>query len=353
MVFIEGKFYSIFSLLFGIGFSIILIRNEARGINPLKIFYRRLGVLLFIGATHILFIWEGDILVLYALIGLVLPLFRKCSNKNLLLWAALFLLSPILIDTIRLGLQWGPGDSLQHFAEGWDAKNGIAGEAWRTYLFKEGSGWHEWRTYQETAYLYRFSFLLNNNRIPKVLGMFLLGFYVGRNSMYVNLVQHRNLLKKLLLWGFVIGLPFSMAMAYFEGDEKSIYKNAWGMADTISYAFGVVPLSLAYVAFICLVWIKAKGVSWLNVFAPVGRMALTNYLMQTMISLALFYSLGLGLGQDFGLVYLFPIAIATYILQVLYSTIWFRYFEYGPLEWIWRQLTYGKRLALKTSIKKQ
>src|SRR6185295_1025161 len=77
MTFINGKFYSLFSLLFGIGFSIILIRNEQKGINPLKIFYRRLFFLLLIGAIHLFFLWEGDILVLYALIGMLLPLFRK------------------------------------------------------------------------------------------------------------------------------------------------------------------------------------------------------------------------------------------------------------------------------------
>ncbi|TAL43472.1 MAG: DUF418 domain-containing protein, partial [Chitinophagaceae bacterium] len=87
IAFIKGKFYSLFSLLFGIGFSIILIRNEQKGINPLKIFYRRLFILLIIGADHLFLLWEGDILFLYALIGLTLPLFRKCSDKTLLIWA--------------------------------------------------------------------------------------------------------------------------------------------------------------------------------------------------------------------------------------------------------------------------
>ncbi|MEP6713196.1 MAG: hypothetical protein ABJA37_12300, partial [Ferruginibacter sp.] len=82
--FVNGKFYSLFSLLFGIGFSIILMRNQQKGINPLKIFYRRLFILLIIGAGHLFLLWEGDILFLYALIGMLLPLFRKCSDKTLL-----------------------------------------------------------------------------------------------------------------------------------------------------------------------------------------------------------------------------------------------------------------------------
>jgi uncharacterized protein len=79
-------------------------------------------------------------------------------------------------------------------------------------------------------------------------------------------------------------------------------------------------------------------------------MALTNYLLQTIFGVLLFYGLGLGLGQKFGLVYLFPIAIGIFILQVIYSNFWFRYFQYGPLEWVWRQLTYGKRLPIRKTM---
>ncbi len=99
---VRGKFYSLFSLLFGIGFSIILVRNQQKGINPLKIFYRRLLVLMAIGAAHIFLVWEGDILFLYGVIGLALPLFRNCSDKSLLIWAGALLLSPLAIDIVKV-----------------------------------------------------------------------------------------------------------------------------------------------------------------------------------------------------------------------------------------------------------
>src|SRR6188508_1036194 len=102
LTFINGKFYSLFSLLFGIGFSIILIRNEQKGINPLKIFYRRLFILLLIGALHLFGLWEGDILFLYALIGMILPLFRKFSGKALVVTAIALILSPIILDCIYI-----------------------------------------------------------------------------------------------------------------------------------------------------------------------------------------------------------------------------------------------------------
>ncbi len=349
--FIEGKFYSLFSLLFGIGFSIILIRNEQKGVNAIRVFYRRLSVLLLFGAMHIFLLWEGDILLLYALIGFILPLFRKCSDKALLIWAVGLILSPILIDAIKVVVQGTPGVFLQKIAEAIDKGNGLPiDDSWRTYLFKEGSGWHEWRNWQESAFFYRFQSLLDSNRIPKVLGMFLIGFYVGRKMMYQNLQEYKSLFKKLMLWGFVIGIPACFATAWFAEDGKNVYQSPWGLLDSFFYAIGVVPLCLAYVSAVCLYWIKTRGQNWLQIFAPVGRMALTNYLLQSVVAISIFYGAGLGWGQEMGPVYFIPIAIGIYILQIIFSHAWFRYFQYGPLEWIWRQMTYGKRLPLKKSL---
>ncbi len=348
IMFVEGKFYSLFSLLFGIGFSIIIIRNEQKGINAFKVFYRRLTILFLIGAAHIYFLWDGDILLLYAMLGFVLPLFKKCSDKRLLICAAVLILSPLAIDVIKILLQVNPGDFLQSIAEGIDKRTGVPiDDGWRTYLYKDGSGWQEWRNYQSSSFIYRYQFLLNNNRIPKVMCMFLIGFYVGRKMMYANLSNYATLFKKLMLWGFIIGIPASFAMTWFEVDGKNVYQSVWGLLDTFFYAIGVVPLSLAYVSAVCLFWIKTKGINKLNVFAPVGRMALTNYLLQTIFGVLIFYGFALGVGQKIGPVYFIPIAFGFYLLQVHFSNIWLKHFQFGPLEWLWRQLTYGKRLPLR------
>lgn len=348
IVFVEGKFYSLFSLLFGIGFSIILIRNEQKGINALKIFYRRLGVLFLFGALHIFLLWEGDILLLYALIGFILPIFRKCSDRSLLIWAVALILSPIVIDVIKLMVHGTPGEFMLPIAQSIDTKNGLPiDDGWRTYLFQEGSGWQQWRNYQQSSFIYRFQYILDSNRIPKVLGMFLAGFYVGRKMIYQNLNQYKPILKRLMFWGFVIGIPANIAVAWFEADEKRVPENWWGLLDTLFYALGVVPLCLAYVSALCLHWIKKKKHNWLPFFAPVGRMALTNYILQTVIGVSIFYGVGLGLGQTIGPIYFIPIVIGIYALQVIFSNMWFKYFQYGPLEWVWRKLTYGKALSLK------
>lgn len=343
--FVEGKFYSLFSLLFGIGFSIFLTRSKQKGISVTRLFYRRLGVLLLMGAAHLFLLWEGDILLLYAVLGFLLPLFRKCTDRTLLIWAAALLLSPILIDLVKLWLQASPAQFLQAMGVAIDAQNGITEQNWRSYLFTENSGWKEWRAWQESGWVIRFHYLVESNRLPKVLGVFLLGLYAGRKMIYAHLTEFKPLLQKTMKWGYLVGIPFSIAMAYFERDNRFIFTSAWGLADTVCYALGVVPLALAYAATVA--WLYLNHHAKLSFFAPAGRMALTTYLSQTLLGILLFYTIGFGLGQQFGLVWLFGLAIAIFMLQVLFSRWWFCHFTYGPAEWIWRQLTYGKRLPLR------
>ncbi len=352
LVFVRGKFYSLFSLLFGIGFSIILIRNQQKGFNPLKIFYRRLFVLMMIGAIHILLIWEGDILFLYAIIGLALPLFRNCSDKRLLICAIALLISPLLIDTIKVLFHVRIASVLESMAQALDKKTGVPlDQSFGVYLFKEGSGWQEWRNWLQSGWLYRFSFFIESNRIPKVLGMFLLGFYVGKNMIYANLEQNQQAFRKIRKWGFIIGIPCSIAMGIFEYDAYFVPEKL-GLIDTFFYALSVVPLCLAYVSAICLFWIRTKGQNKWKYLAPVGRMALTNYLMQSAICICLCYGIGLGWGGKIGPTIYFPIALTIYAFQIIFSNWWFKHFNYGPIEWIWRQLTYGKRLSMQKELGK-
>jgi uncharacterized protein len=350
IAFVHGKFYSLFSILFGIGFSIILIRNEQKGINPFRIFYRRLFILAIFGFLHCYFLWEGDILLLYALIGCLLPLFRRCKDNTLLIWAACLIFSPLLIDVLKVLFHFKTGSFLEAIAMRIDSRTGLpADDGWRTYLYGD-AGWREWRNWQASGIYYRYAYIIESNRIPKVLGLFLLGFYAGRKMIYADLEKYKTFFKRLLKWGLIIGIPFSLAMAWFEIDEKAVPKTA-GLLDTASYAFGVVPLALAYASALCLWWNRKKAKTKWKWLAPMGRMALTNYLMQTVAGIVIYYGVGFGLGGDIGPAIFIPIGLSFYAFQVIYSNIWFRYFLYGPMEWIWRQLTYGRRLPFikKTS----
>ena len=164
--------------------------------------------------------------------------------------------------------------------------------------------------------------------------------------IYAQLENYISLFKKLRRWGFIIGIPAALACTGFEVLGKRI-PNPMGLAHTFFYAISVVPLSLAYMSVICLRWINKKGNSRLKYLAPVGRMALTNYLMQTILGITIYYGVGFNLGGHIGPAIFIPIGLAVYSLQIVYSNWWLKHFNYGPMEWVWRQLTYWKKLPLK------
>lgn len=344
--FIDGKFYTLFSLLFGIGFSIIYLRSRQPNQSGLKIVYRRLLILMLIGIAHLLLLWEGDILFLYALMGLLLPLFKNVSDKKLLQYWVILILSPLLFDALKVVSEnrWNLANPLQAIALQFSAIDGITPETFGTWLMRH-TQYKDLLLYNQSGFFWRYQELLDNNRFPKVMGMFLLGLYVGRKLIFQNLEENRTLLKKVQRWGFLIGLPGSMVFAWLVLDEKGLPAPI-GLADTLFYAISVVPMSLAYTTTLCLWYLTPGGKKHLRIFAASGRMALTNYLMQSLLAIWIFYGIGFGLGAKTGLFFVILIALSVYIFQILFSTLWLKYFQYGPLEWLWRQLTYGTRLPL-------
>ncbi len=349
--FIVGKFYSIFSLLFGIGFSVILFRSELTGRNPLKILYRRLFILALLGLAHALLLWDGEILLLYALIGSFLPLFRKCSDKTLLILCIVLIFSPLLFDVAKVISRggWDLSNPIEQRAIAVDAKNGIDEQNFRTWLVVH-TDYESLFKFNQGGFFWRWEFLIGGNRIPKILGMFLLGLYVGRKMIYANLEQHKRLLKQVQRWGFIIGIPASLVYAWLTLKGTHLPKSG-GLLETFSYAVSVVPLSLGYVTTLCLLWLDPTWKKRLMIFAPAGRMALTNYLMQTVIAITLYYGIGFGLGAKFGPTIFIPIAVVVFTVQVMLSKLWLTYFRFGPMEWIWRQLTYGKLMPIRKSKK--
>lgn len=346
--FLDGKFYTLFSLLFGIGFSIILLRAQQKNTNGLAIFYRRLFILLLIGIFHSLFLWIGDILLLYALTGMLLPLFRNVPDKKLLVISATLILCPILMDTLKIvsDNRINPGNLFSSLHADMEGRIGINGANFGTWVV-DHTTYPELFKFNCAEFFMRWQMLFNSNRPFKVLGIFILGLYVGRKLIYARLEENKALLKKIQARGFMIGLPLSVAYAYFELKGGPHFPDPGALLTTVLYALSVVPLSLAYTSTICLWYLKNSKSRFLNVFAAPGRMALTNYLLQSIIGIGIFYGIGLGLGAKTGLAYVLLIAIAVYIVQVICSFFWLQYFNYGPFEWIWRMLTYGKILKLR------
>jgi uncharacterized protein len=348
---IDGKFYSIFSILFGIGF-VVQYNSVMKSQRPFVPFFtRRMLGLLLIGGFHLVFIWPGDILTLYALLGFVLILFRNFNDKRLLRWAAVLLILPIVhwcamyfsgiyypIALFKfVSEQAAPLGLITPESMGTDSPRYYPGA---TIALENFSVWFQM---QVKLPAFRLGMILMEGRIFKVLALFLIGIWAGRQILDKNVLENTSFLKKVTLWGFAIGLPFSILRSLVE--FGSFRGDVLDFLYFVFYALGVVPLACGYAAGIALIVIsKPKALAW---FAPVGRSALSNYLFQSVIAIFIFYGIGLGFTRQFGFSTVVAIALAIFAWQVLFSTIWLRYFRFGPVEWVWRQLTYGKFISLR------
>ena len=349
-MFIEGKFYSIFSLLFGWGIALQIKRGLAKDINPIPTIRRRLFFMLILGAVHLL-IWNGDIVFFYAMLGFLLIPLRKFSNKTLLVTGAVLILTPILFYWLKMEypvLNY-PAEKMNELGIKVTSNMlPIKSEEDYMALMQHGSWWDQFKV-NVGGVFFRYGYLFFVSRIPKVVGMFLIGYVIGRTDFYKNIVQHKKLLYYLIGIGIVVGLPANYYLAYYmtwhDGDYYGLKTN--GLYQTIFYALGVVPLALLYVSVFMLSFQANTGKKILSVLAPVGKMAFSNYIMQSLIGNFVFLGAGLGYMGTVGPVYYTMFGILVFIGQIIISTIWLKYFNYGPLEWLWRSATYSKWQVMK------
>ena len=334
-IFVDGKFYTIFSLLFGIGFSIIISNVTKRGGNAFVVFYRRMFVLLIIGFLHLMYIWSGDILMLYALMGMILPLFIKLSDKALLWTAGILLFLPVIIDFILEAV----GVSLSAPIVEWQwkecAKVGITEDNF-AYWLRDADTYGKVFDFLIQGAIVRIQELVDGHRWFKVLGLFMIGLYIGRHRLYADLETRKGMLRKAAIWGLCLGLPLSCLYAW---DSMSGHPFGNG-AHSLIYFASVYLTAFGYIGTIGLLYLKNKNAACWKILAYPGRMALTNYIGQSLIGMLIYYGTGFGFGADTGLIYVELIVLCVFTFQICFSALWLRYFRFGPLEWIWRCLTY-------------
>jgi uncharacterized protein len=329
---IDGKFYTLFSLLFGIGFSLQLDRLNRRGVDGLQIFRRRLLILLGIGLVHMVLIWDGDILTFYALIGLLLPFFLAWSGRALLVAAAaLIFVVPFVGHASFEAAGWRPHEAISAFGD-------------RIFIEMGGTltdpiGWlrrtdfYAYFSWQMGGWPYAISTRLESWRIPKLLGIMLLGMWLGRRLAQGTLLEDKRLLHRALAAGLIVGLPFSLAYGLIPDLQQL----------SVPSLLGTVPLAIAYAAGFALAWPRWKNV--LQIFTAPGRMALTNYLLQSFLGVIIFFGVGLGLIGHLPAPGIYAVAIGIFSFQILFSRWWLERYDQGPMERLWRVLTYGRSLT--------
>lgn len=345
----EGKFYPLFAFLFGLGAAIQMERAESRGANFAGRFCRRLFVLLGIGLAHGLLLWEGDILVWYALSGFLLLAFRERKPKTPLIWAAICLLIPALLITLLwmllAGLSLVPEIARVIQKELAQEQGTAALQIEETIrVFALGS---YGEIFAERVGNLVVMWLVGVFYVPTFFAMFLLGLYAGKRGIFQNIEANLGLIRRVLGWGLAIGLPASLFHAIgMAVSDLSDVRFVWLISQAF-VAVGGPAQSLAYAAAITLMLRRVRWKSWLRPIAAAGRMALTNYLLQSLICTTIFYSYGLGLFGLVGRATGLGLAVVICATQVAFSVWWLKRFRFGPMEWLWRTLTYGKRQPMR------
>ena len=335
--FISGKFYSIFSLLFGIGFGLQLGRG---GDAALPRFRRRLRILLAIGAIHALLVWAGDILMLYAMLGFTLPWFARKTDRELLRWTVILLAIPsalyIVAVVLRSMLSSGPPAPA--------TDSGLPPQILSIFEAVGTGGLVEAFKGNAMLLIGRWVDLILTMRFPKVLGMFVLGLWIVRQGIPSSLAAHRPLLARWALLGWAVGLPANLVGAWAVERWSYLPPSPGGLVGVVTQAIGIPMLALGYAATIALLVVNRVRI--VSIFAPVGRMALTNYLMQSIICVTLSYGFGFGLWWRTGASRAMAIAAVIVLVQIPLSGWWMSRARFGPVEWIWRRLTYREPIRL-------
>ncbi len=331
-IFIQGKFVTLFSFLFGLGFAVQLARAEARGAKFMSFYPRRLVALALFGLIHGILIWWGDILLTYALAGSLLLLFRKRAQKTLLWWAGSIASLPILVISgvfiAALIGRFHPQNKPPDMAK---LQSVIAIYAHGTVpqILKEN--FIIWKLELQTLGFSAY-----------VLFLFLLGMWVWRSGLLDRLSEAKPMLKRVCFWCLGIGIPLNVFVTL------ASLRPSTGHPTVIGYFAGILQfpamhiLSAGYASGLAVLIQSDAWRRRLTPFAAVGRMALTDYLTQSVLCTLFFYNYTTGLFGRIGpAVDLIP-TVVLYGSQVVFSNWWLARFRFGPMEWLWRGLTYGK-----------
>ena len=346
--FVDGKFITLFSVLFALGFTIQMRRALQRGASGALIYARRAAVLMVIGVVHLVFVWFGDILFAYGLLGFVLLSIRRWRpGKSMLIVACLLILfARAAFVSVQNAVTHGhpPQTVAAHPTEETQRRTVVAFQAGYTSTVRQNASiyWND---------LFRAGIFVA--LLGEVFGRFLIGVYIGRRGYLSELEDWLPVLRRALPWLLLIGVlgnGASVASEWVRGIFGLPANSAWLTALRPLIEAGVVCLSAFYAVAVALLLRSARWAPMLASLAPVGRMALTNYLTQSIVFLFTLTGAGLGLIGRIGATACLLITLVLFALQIAFSNWWLRYYRFGPAEWVWRSLTYGRLQPMRLEL---
>lgn len=337
-IFFTGKFFALFSILFGLSFSIQMRSASEKNIQFGKRFLWRAVLLFVIGYVHQLF-YRGDILTIYAVLAPFLIPFYRVPTKWLLITAGLIFIGvPRFISFLIFGSESITGiDSMMDFSSTqvstyFDTiQNGTLLEVFKTNAIYG----------MKTKIDFQLSFF---GRFYYTFGYFLIGLWLGRINIFSKIDEFAKKIKTTMLWAVaVLLISFLLTFGTFATMPQPMDNSSWQFVIAMNFMDWIsISMTAIILGGFLLVYTKSKWEQKLLYFAPYGKMALTNYIMQSVIGTFFFFGWGLGYLGQIRLSYLFLLALVLTSLQIIFSKYWLKVFKYGPLEWLWRCGTYLK-----------
>ncbi|RFB18306.1 DUF418 domain-containing protein [Bacillus sp. HNG] len=330
-IFAQASFYTLFSFLFGFGMILFKERALAKGYSFYPLITRRLIVLLLFGCLHAFFVWHGDILITYAIVGAIFLLFHKAKPITLLIWALILIFVPNLFlgGMMFLAVMFEPELSAIMFNEQLAQKS--------AEIYTTGGFWEiTIQRFQDWYYVNNVGsiFVL----VITLLPMFLLGAFIAKKKWLEGRDEDIKKVKILWLISLAIGVPMKLLPYYTSKNAATDYlqDTIGGPGTAVFYATSIVLLMRLPV--------------WKRILSPlafVGRLSLSNYLFQSILCTLLFYGYGFGLYGKMELYTGFLLTIVIFIIQIVLSYLWLKKFRFGPIEWIWRTLTYAQKVDIR------
>jgi uncharacterized protein len=344
-ILVDMKFMAIFSMLFGAGIVLMTERADSSGRSPTAVHYRRMAWLILFGLLHAHLLWYGDILYWYGMCGLVVYLFRRLRPRWLFIWGLSSLaITSGLMASAGWSMQFWPPEVMEQFTLDWQPTAEMVAAEVAAYR----GGWLEHMSYRvpEALELETSVFLFWAGW--RVGGLMLLGMALFKLGVF-SARRSPGLYRTLIAIAFLIGIPVILY-----GMQRN-FASGWDARYSFFYGqqfnyWASILVALGWVSLVMLVCQKPRLAPLTRPFAAAGRMAFTNYIVQTIICTAIFYGHGFGLYGQVERSGQVAIVVAVWVFQLVVSPIWLRHFMFGPLEWLWRSLTYWRRQPFRRRV---
>jgi uncharacterized protein len=335
----DEKFMAIFSMLFGAGILLMTGRAEAAGKRPARLHYRRMGWLILFGLAHAYLLWSGDILFSYGMCGLAVYPCRKWNPRKLIIAGILTMaVAPAILTAEGLwSRHWSPKQVQAASEDIWAPTPAMVAKEVAAY---RGSWTRQMRfraadsAQMESVYFVLFTFWRAGGLMLIGMALFKLGAFRAR--------MRRPDYWAMIFAGACVGIPITLYGTWRDFTGGWEFRHSFFFGLQFNYGASLL-VCLGWIGAVMLMCQSARLAAMTNRLAAVGRMAFTNYILQTLICTTLFYGHGFGFFGKVERVGQLAIVLMIWGLQLILSPIWLRHFLYGPLEWLWRSLTYWSR----------